>query len=63
MKNDKAIIYVTHNGYVAEVHSRDDYGLPKMHTTTWAFESMAQLQKRLPEILEIPVEKRLAKQK
>lgn len=56
MKSDRIFIAVTHNGYVVE--NPGDYGRVPDHKGSWSFESMKELQRRLPEILEVPHEKR-----
>lgn len=60
MELERIIISVTHNGYVVENPSNHDYGRLSGHRDTWTFESMKKLQDRLPEILNMPVEKRKA---
>lgn len=57
MKHESIEIRVTNNGYFVAptaINSRGDY----MSGGFWSFESMAALQKRLPEIIGEPYEKR-----
>lgn len=58
MKTERIIVSVTHNGYVVENPAGADYGRYPDHKHSWTFESMKDLQRRLPEILEVPHEDR-----
>lgn len=59
-KAESIVISVSRNGYVVENPVKGDYGRFQSHQSTWAFESMKELQRRLPEILDVPHEKRVA---
>lgn len=51
MKTDTVTINTTHNGYVVGTQRSGGYA----HTSeSWSFESLSELQRRLPEILSTP---------
>lgn len=56
MKNDGVIIYTNHNGYSVSPYDRN--GSYASVLNSWSFETMSELQRRLPEILSAPVEQR-----
>lgn len=57
MKVNVITISTTNNGYLVDA-SRSGSPYDQHHLQNWTFESMKELQERLPEILDIPVEKR-----
>lgn len=56
MKSDSIYITATKNGYVLNNrHTSGGYG---ENTNCWVFESMEELQRSLPGILNIPLDQR-----
>lgn len=63
VSNNYMTISVTNNGYLLHAaKQRDAYGNSTAEQS-WTFESMSELQRRLPEILGAPYEKREKREK